>query len=143
MKNAPARTVASLLAGFQALCALLEAENDLLKAGKLQEVAGMLPRKQKEMDALETILLVDGDEALPVDQKHALMTPETEEAAARFGALIRANRLLLKDAIDAQNMLIRLIVVDATRETGVGYGASGQYMSNVGAQPALTLRSDV
>ncbi|GBQ18868.1 hypothetical protein ACLRDC_11765 [Gluconacetobacter sacchari] len=143
MKRAPDRTARSLLAGFQRVCAVLEAENDLLKAGRLRDVVEMLPKKQREMEALESILLVDGEDALPAEYTQVLMTPETEEAAGRFGALVRANRILLQGAIDAQNVLIRLIVVDATQEAGVGYGASGQYMANIGAQTALTLRSDV
>lgn len=143
MSSAPARTADSLLASFQVLCTVLEAENDLLKAGKLQEVVDMLPAKQREMDTLESILSVDGTDLLLADQPPVLMTPETEEAAGRFGALVRANRALLKNAIDAQNVLIRLIVVDAVHDVGVGYGASGQYISSTGTQAALTLRSDV
>ncbi|MFW7269474.1 hypothetical protein ACMAUO_16105 [Gluconacetobacter sp. Hr-1-5] len=122
---------------------MLETENDLLKAGRLREVVDMLPAKQREMDALENILAMDPADSLPPDQRHSLRTSEIEEAAGRFGALVRANRTLLKNAIDAQNVLIRLIVVDATQDAGIGYGASGQYMSNPDAQAALTLRSDV
>lgn len=143
MSRASAGMAVSLLAGFQAVCAVLETENDLLKAGRLREVVDMLPAKQREMDALEHILAVGRADSLPADQPHGLETSEIEEAAGRFGALVRANRTLLKNAIDAQNILIRLIVVDATQDAGVSYGASGQYMSNPGAQAALTLRSDV
>lgn len=143
MSSVPDRTPDSLLASFQAVCTVLEAENDLLKAGKLGEVVKMLPVKQREMDALESILAIDGADPLPPDQKHMLMTPETEEAASRFGALVRTNRTLLQGAIDAQNLLIRLIVVDAAQDTCVGYGASGRYMPSTDAQGALTLRSDV
>lgn len=143
MSRASAGMAASLLTSFQTVCSVLETENDLLKAGRLREVVDMLPAKQREMDALERILAVSRADSLSADQIHGLKTSEIEEVAGRFGALVHANRTLLKNAIDAQNILIRLIVVDATQDAGVGYGASGQYMPNPGAQAALTLRSDV
>lgn len=143
MSHPPAGMAASLLASFQTVCTVLETENALLKAGRLREVVDMLPAKQREMDTLESVLAAGRADSIQTDQIHGLKTPEIEAAAGRFGALVEANRTLLKNAIDAQNVLIRLIVVDATQDAGIGYGASGQYMSNPGMQAALTLRSDV
>lgn len=143
MNRAPDRSAAVLLRGFQKVCALLERENDLLKTGKLQDVVNMLPAKQKEMEALEGVLA--GQDAAPAspDRTSALLTPETEAAARHFGALVRTNRRLLRNAIDAQNYVLRLIVVEAAQMASAGYGSSGQYATNTIPQGALTLRSDV
>lgn len=143
MTRTPDETEAQLLDCFERVCAVLEQENDLLTASKLEEVADLLPTKQKEMQALED-LLSPGDDATPTSkEQQTLLTPKTEEAAKRFGALVRTNRKLLQNAIDAQNALIKLIVVDAAQETSTGYGASGQYTVNRTAPAALTLRNDV
>ncbi|CAP55594.1 hypothetical protein [Gluconacetobacter diazotrophicus] len=130
---------ARLLHRFQRVCAALEKENDLLAAGKLKDVAAMLPMKQKEMAALEDALSANEGAA---EQKRALATPDLEEAARRFGILVRANRKLLKNAIDAQNAVIRLIV-DAAQASSAGYVSSGHYGADTIASGALRLRSDV
>ncbi|GAB6969058.1 hypothetical protein JCM25156A_30970 [Komagataeibacter kakiaceti JCM 25156] len=143
MTRAPDEMEALLLSSFEKVCAVLEKENDLLAATKLENVADLLPEKQKEMQALED-LLAPGEEATPPDEaRQLLLTPRTEEAAKRFGALVRTNRKLLQNAIEAQNTLIRLIVVDAAQESSTGYAASGRYAVNKIEQTALTLRSDV
>jgi hypothetical protein len=134
---------ARLLRRFQAVCAALERENELLVAGKLKDVAAMLPAKQKEMAALEDALSANGGGTPSPEQKQALQTPEMEDAAKRFDALVRANRKLLRNAIDAQNAVIRLIVVDAAQETAAGYVSSGRYGVDTIARGALALRSDV
>ncbi|GBQ80026.1 hypothetical protein AA13595_0198 [Gluconacetobacter johannae DSM 13595] len=139
---------ARLLRCFQDVCAVLERENDLLTAGKAKDVAAMLPEKQREMKALEEALAAHGgapagDGSLPSAQRQAPMPPELEEAARLFGALVRANRKLLKNAIDAQNAVIRLIVVDAAQDSCSGYASSGRYAVDTVSQGALTLRSDV
>ncbi|MCE2576822.1 hypothetical protein [Komagataeibacter sp. FNDCR2] len=143
MTRAPDETEARLLGCFENVCAVLEKENDLLIATRLEEVADLLPAKQKEMQALEDLLAPGEDAMTPAEARQLLLTPKTEEAARRFGALVRTNRKLLQNAIEAQNALIRLIVVDAAQESSTGYAASGRYAVNKVTQAALTLRSDV
>ncbi|MBB2203589.1 hypothetical protein [Gluconacetobacter takamatsuzukensis] len=139
----PDRKVASLLNGFQKVCVVLEKENELLKTGRIRDVVDMLPHKRKQMEALERLLSSDrADAGEGAGGKHPLMTPETEKAAARFGTLARLNRTLLENAIDAQHVLIRLIVVDNEPDSTTGYGASGQYLTKNGPQMALQVRSD-
>ncbi|GBQ34604.1 hypothetical protein HLH34_05585 [Gluconacetobacter azotocaptans] len=148
MTRARDRSKARLLRCFQDVCAVLERENDFLTAGKLKDVAAMLPEKQKEMTALEEALSAHagsppGDGSLSPEQQQALIPPDMAEAAKLFGALVRTNRKLLKNAIDAQNAVIRLIVVDAAQESCAGYAPSGRYAVDSTSGGALTLRSDV
>lgn len=142
MTSEPDKSDMLLLQAFQNVCAVLEKENELLLAGDLKEVVALLPMKQQEMQALEDILSTKEEQAADMSYPPVL-PPEAEDAAKRFGALVKTNRKLLKNAIDAQNALIKLIVVDAAQDTSTGYVASGRYAIRTGPQGVLALRSDV
>lgn len=142
MTSEPDKSDTLLLQSFEKVCTVLEKENGFLLAGDLKEVVALLPMKQEEMQTLEDILSSREEQAAGTPHPPVL-PPEAEDAAKRFGALVKTNRKLLKNAIDAQNALIKLIVVDAAQETSAGYVASGRYAIRTGPQGALALRSDV
>ena len=141
---------AQLLRCFEDVCTLIEKENDFLAAGKLSDAVALLASKQKQMEKLEHALEADApppiegaQDGSPVPGSLRRHPAQLSEAARRFADLARRNRVLLRNAIDTQNTLLKLIVVDAVQDTGTAYGASGRYAVDSQAHAALALRSDV
>lgn len=83
------------------------------------------------------------DALAPSSSPALARSPKLNDAARRFADLASRNRVLLRNAIDTQNALLKLIVVDAVQDAGTGYGASGRYTMDTQAHGALALRSDV
>ncbi|MBO1324635.1 flagellar export chaperone FlgN [Acetobacter sp. TBRC 12305] len=160
------KSSAQLLRCFDDVCKLIEKENDFLAAGKLSEAVALLTSKQQQMEKLEHALEADAPSGPEGVEHNAPVThadapagdagtaqaasanprkhlPQLNAAARRFSDLARRNRVLLRNAIDTQNALLKLIVVDAVQDTGTGYGATGRYTVDSQAHGALALRSDV
>jgi flagellar biosynthesis/type III secretory pathway chaperone len=111
---------ASWMIAANELAAILEAENNALRASNFAAAIALLPAKRAAVETLESLT--------PDSPKAAL-----REAVTRLDRLAAENRDLLKRSIGIQSQVLGIIAGAARVAFAFGYGKSGQSNSRGGA----------
>lgn len=114
-----------LLSAFSRTTEILEKENGLLKAARLQDVQELLTEKTSALADLRKNFeefSASGDYANGVSE-------QIKVEQKRFNLAVQENTLLLDASIAAQKVVMRMLVESAVQGGFSGYGPTGEPVS--------------
>lgn len=112
---------------IEAVHGIIEEENQHLKSGDIPAAVALLKRKESALEALNQIQISCAKEP---ESEALCCTEEIPEAARKLDNALQENRSLLKQAMTAQNMIVRLLTSALPHPTGkTQYSNKGSYVT--------------
>ncbi|GBR11292.1 flagellar protein FlgN [Acetobacter oeni] len=132
---------ARALKTLEAVLDVIEEENLQLKAGDIPAAVLLLGRKEAALADLDKLDIV-GERKSETDEDANCRSSELPEAARRLDHALQENRVLLRQAMTAQRLIVKLLTnALPSPDARTNYSNSGSYVA-ARRQPGRALRNN-